>query len=92
MDEADFQRKMDVAREHLLGLSPPSGPSDINKVNSENSPAQVNDTSRGDGTRDLENEGRTVGAMEIKQPTAPDLQKKGSSELLKEDNVARYVK
>lgn len=99
MDEADFQRKMDVAREHLLGLSPPSGPSDINKVNSENSPAQVNETSRGDGTRDLENEGRTVGAMEIKQPaaemkqpTAPDLQKKGSSELLKEDNVARYVK
>ncbi|XP_078164519.1 vacuolar protein sorting-associated protein 9A-like [Carex rostrata] len=90
MDEADFQRKMDAAREHLLGLSPPSGPSDINKVNSENSPAQVNDTSRGDGTRDLENEGRTVGAMVIKQPTAPDLQKKGSSELLKEDNVARY--
>ncbi|KAF3332482.1 Vacuolar protein sorting-associated protein 9A [Carex littledalei] len=90
MNEADFQRKMDAAQEHLLGLSAPSGPSDINKLNSGNSHAQVNDTSRGDGTRDLENEGRIVGAMEIKQPIALDLQKKGSSELLKEDNVARY--
>lgn len=91
MDEADFQRKMDAAREHLLGLSPPSGPSDIDKIISENSPAQLNDTSR-----DLENEGRSVGAMEIKQPAvemkqppAPDLQKKGSTELLEEDNVSR---
>ncbi|KAJ4732436.1 Vacuolar protein sorting-associated protein 9A [Rhynchospora pubera] len=97
MDEADFQRKMEAAREHLLGLSPPSGPSESDKVTSENSPAQVNDTLRGDGTRDLENEGRAVGAMEtkqpsveIKQPTAQDLQKKGSSELLKEDSVTRY--
>jgi Rab5 GDP/GTP exchange factor len=91
MDETAFQRKMDAAQEQKLSLSLPSGPSDTNKVNSENSPAQLNDPSIGDDTRDLENEGRTVVVMEIKQPTAPELQKKGSSELLKEDDVSRYV-
>jgi Rab5 GDP/GTP exchange factor len=98
MDEAIFQMKMDAAREHQLGLSPPSGPSGTNKVNSENSSAQINDPSRGDGTGDLENEGRAVGVMEIKQPTvgmkqptASDLQKKRSYELLKVDDVSRYV-
>ncbi|XP_020100697.1 vacuolar protein sorting-associated protein 9A-like [Ananas comosus] len=87
MDEVEFQKQMDSAKDHLLVLS----------TNSENHRSETLDATgdselkdeNSEASKDLENlDGKDK--LIMSGPSTEDLEKKGSVELLMDDNVSRY--
>ncbi|KAL6649628.1 hypothetical protein ACP70R_013852 [Stipagrostis hirtigluma subsp. patula] len=105
MNELDFQRKMDWARERLLGLSADSenqdnqASVDVQEHRSQNLKANRNsdvnlsskDHVQGPGQQDIRRDSDvTVSGKPVERaPSISDLEKKGATELLNDDDVSK---
>lgn len=100
MDELDFQKKMDWAREHLLGLSTGSENQDnqanldVREHRSQTLKANVNsdvnlylkDNVQGPD-QDMRRDSNVIGKPVERVQSISDLEKKGATELLKDDDL-----
>ena len=106
MNELDFQRKMDSARERLLGLSADSenqdsqANPDVQDRKSQNVKANRNfdaslslkDHAQGSGQDMRRDSDVTVSGKHVEQvQSVSDLEKKGAAELLNEDDLEQKI-